>query len=52
MLVLGLILSTLVATIYGFAFNWWMLIPAIILMRICMLLIMPLTDIIIIGART
>lgn len=49
MLVLGLILSTVVAAVYGFASNWWMLIPAIILMRISMLLIMPLTDIIIIG---
>jgi len=49
MLILGLILSTLVAAIYGFASNWWMLIPAIILMRISMLLIMPLTDIMIIG---
>lgn len=49
MLVLGLILSALVAAIYGFALNWWMLIPAIILVRISMLLIMPLTDIIIIG---
>ncbi|MBS7611999.1 MFS transporter [Candidatus Bathyarchaeota archaeon] len=49
MLVLGLILSAFVAVIYGFALNWWMLIPAIILMRIGMMLIMPLTDIIIIG---
>lgn len=49
MLVLGLILSAFVAAIYGFALNWWMLIPAIILMRIGMMLIMPLTDIIIVG---
>ncbi|MEM1569894.1 MAG: MFS transporter [Candidatus Bathyarchaeia archaeon] len=49
MLVVGLMMSALVAAMYGFALNWWMLIPAIILMRISMLLIMPLTDIIIIG---
>lgn len=49
MLILGLIFSVLVALIYGCALNWWMLIPAIILTRISMLLIMPLTDIIIVG---
>ncbi|MEM2960300.1 MAG: MFS transporter [Candidatus Bathyarchaeia archaeon] len=49
MLLLGLILSVAFALIYSFAFSWWMLIPAIILMRISMPLIMPLTDIIIIG---
>lgn len=48
MLLLGLILSVAVASIYSSALNWWMLIPAIILMRISMPLIMPLTDIIII----
>ncbi|MEM1582522.1 MAG: MFS transporter [Candidatus Bathyarchaeia archaeon] len=48
MLLLGLILSVAFALIYSFAFSWWMLIPAIILMRISMPLIMPLTDIIII----
>ncbi|MEM2643652.1 MAG: MFS transporter [Candidatus Bathyarchaeia archaeon] len=48
MLLLGLILSVVVASIYSSALNWWMLIPAIILMRISMPLIMPLTDIIII----
>jgi len=49
MLLLGLIFSVLVALLYGCALNWWMLIPAIIFMRISMWLIMPLTDIIIVG---
>ena len=48
-LLLGLILSVLVASIYGCASSWWMLIPAVILMRLAIPLIMPLTDIIIIG---
>lgn len=52
MLLLGLIFSALVALLYGCALNWWMLIPAIILMRISMLLIMPLTDIIIVGVTS
>jgi len=50
MLLLGLSLSAIVSGIYGCAFNWWMLIPAIILTQIGMRLIMPLTDIIIIGS--
>ncbi|MEM2610729.1 MAG: MFS transporter [Candidatus Bathyarchaeia archaeon] len=49
MLLFGLILSLAVASIYSCAFSWWMLIPAIILMRLSMPMIMPLTDIIIVG---
>ena len=45
-IIIGLILSGAVAGIYGYAFNWWMLIPAIILAQISMRMIMPLTDII------
>jgi len=43
---LGLILSAAVSGIYGYAFNWWMLIPAIVLAQTSMRMIMPLTDII------
>ncbi|MCX8171493.1 MAG: MFS transporter [Candidatus Bathyarchaeota archaeon] len=52
MLLLGLIFSVLVSLLYGCAINWWVLIPAIILMRISMMLIMPLTDIIIVGVTS
>lgn len=45
-IIIGLILTAAVAGIYGWAFNWWMLIPAIILAQISMRMIMPLTDII------
>ena len=46
MIIFGLILSAVVSGIYGFAVNWWFLIPAIILAQICMRMIVPLTDII------
>jgi len=48
-IIFGLALSAVVSGIYGYAVNWWMLIPAIILTQISMRLIMPLTDIIIVG---
>ena len=41
MLLLGMALSAIVSSVYGCAFNWWMLIPAIILTQIGMRLIMP-----------
>jgi MFS family permease len=46
---LGLALSTVVAGIYGFAGDWWMLIPAIILSQIAMRMLMPLADVIFVG---
>jgi len=49
LIILGLSFSAIVSGIYGCAFTWWMLIPAIILSQVSMRLIMPLTDIIIIG---
>ena len=45
-IVFGLILTAAVSGIYGYASNWWMLIPAIILAQISMRMIMPLTDMI------
>ena len=41
---LGLALSAAVAGIYGFAVNWWLLIPAIILAQIAMRGLNPLAD--------
>lgn len=49
MLIFGLALITVTAVIYGCALNWLMLIPAIVLARMGMWLIMPLADIIIVG---
>jgi MFS family permease len=46
MIIFGLILAATVSGIYGFAVDWWILIPAIILAQICMRMIFPLTDII------
>jgi len=48
-IILGLLLSAIVSCIYGFAATWWILIPAVILSQISMRMIVPLTDIIIIG---
>jgi len=48
-IILGLLLSALVSCIYGFAATWWILIPAVILSQISMRMIVPLTDIIIVG---
>jgi len=48
-IVVGLVLSAFVSGIYGYAINWWMLIPAVILAQISMRLIVPLTDIIFVG---
>jgi len=45
-IVLGLTLSAASSGIYGWAFDWWMLIPAIVLAQISMRMIVPLTDII------
>jgi len=48
-IILGLLLSAIVSCIYGFADAWWILIPAVILSRISIRMIVPLTDIIIVG---
>jgi len=48
-IIFGLILSAAVYAIYGFAFDWWVLIPAIVLAQVCMRMIVPLTDIIFVG---
>ena len=48
-IILGLALSAIVSAIYGYASNWLMLIPAIILSQISFRMIIPLTDIIFIG---
>lgn len=46
---LGLALSIIVAGIYSFAGNWWILIPAVILGQIGMMMLMPLADVIFVG---
>ena len=48
-IILGLLLSAIVSCIYGFAAAWWILIPAVILSQISLRMIIPLTDIIIVG---
>jgi len=48
MLIFGISLITVTAVIYSCALNWLMLIPAIVLARVGMWLIMPLADMIIV----
>lgn len=48
-IILGLVLSAIVSGIYGYATNWLMLIPAMILAQISFRMIVPLTDIIFVG---
>ncbi len=45
-IIMGLILSAIVSTIYSCATNWLMIIPAIILTQVSFRMIIPLTDII------
>jgi len=45
-IIIGLVISAAIATIYSLAFNWWMIIPAMVLAPISMNFIMPLTDMI------
>lgn len=47
---MALALSAAVAGIYGFAVNWWMLIPAIILAQIAIRGLNPLADVIFVEA--
>ncbi len=49
-MVLGLLLAATVSAIYGFAFNWLMLIPAMILAPISFRMIFPIADIIFVDS--
>jgi len=48
-ILIGLALTAIVSAIYGFAYNWWTLIPAIILSGACMRLVMPYVDVLFIN---
>jgi MFS family permease len=48
-LLVGLVLTTIIAAIYGFAENWWILIPALLLSGASMRLVMPFVDVLFIN---
>jgi MFS family permease len=48
-ILIGLALTAIVSAIYGLAYNWWTLIPAIILSGACMRLVMPYVDVLFIN---
>jgi MFS family permease len=48
-ILIGLALTAVVSAIYGLAYNWWTLIPAIILSGACMRLVMPYVDVLFIN---
>ena len=48
-ILIGLALTAVVSAIYGLAYNWWTLIPAIVLSGACMRLVMPYVDVLFIN---